>query len=1058
VSHARETPSAPPVVAVVIAHDPGPSFDATLVSLAAQDYPALRVLVLDTSGDASTTSTVGADLLERLATRLPDAFVHHSSAPTHAAAANEVLQLVEGGGFFCFLHDDVELASDAVRLLVEELYRSNAGIVGPKLVDRDDPRRLQAVGLALDKFGELAPPTGSGELDQEQHDAVTDVFALPSACLLARADLFRTLGGFDPAIDGPGDEIDLCWRAHVSGARVLVAPAARVAHIGLATGAYDHLDDRAARNRLRTVLGNYSVLSLLRVLPQWFVLTLVRSIGLLLVGRIRQAAQPVGGWAWNLARLPSLVRKRRAVARIRRVHDGEIRRLQRRGSARLAAALREASVARDDRNARLAGGVRRTIEQVRSGSHWPTTLVWSALVALVVIGSRGLLSDGIAPVGRLFPFPDEVAGLLRRPFEGWSPQGLGSATAVAPGLGVLGLVGLLAGGSTELARTLLVILPVAVGLLGMWRLTRSFGVRRARLVTIVAYAANPLPYAAIAAGRWDGLVAYAGCGWLIGALGRLAGWAPLSGARRPVVQSVAGLALGLALLGLAVPGLVPVAIGCAVLLAIGSLATGERTGTATLLTGTAIAGVAAAVLLLPWSWTVVGDPVTAFDTAHRVPGADALARFALSGADPGPLPWGLWAAAAVALAIGGSWRSAWGARAAVLAAGALVATVAGGTGALGIELPNPAVTLAPAAAGLALAAGAAIAAAQVDLTGTRLTWRQPLVLAVYVGLAAAAVPVVALATDGRWDQPRRGDADELALLPVAGPAGAMRTLWLGDSDRLPLASTELAPGTGWALVEGFAPTVEQAWPREPSVEDRGVIDLLDAALGGQTNRLGRLLGSRSIRFLVLPRPQDPATASLVAVLRRQLDLAELDAGGTLAVFANQAAIPMHAMLTGAAREASELAGVESLARADLEGATSVLEPDGPLRASGPVPAGTLFASVPFDSGWRLQVDGRTIPPRPAFGWATAFEVPNAGIAVLERPAPASRTAWSIAAALAWLVAVRLAWAGRLLPHRRPRPTGGAAPGRPLIALEGGPTDREALEALPGSTSAGGVDA
>jgi GT2 family glycosyltransferase len=1045
-------------VAVVIVHDPGPSFDATLVSLAVQDYPALRVLVLDTSGAASPNSAVGDELLERLALRLPEAFVHHSSAPTHAAAANEVLQLVEGGGFFCFLHDDVELASDAIRLLVEELYRSNAGIVGPKLVDRDDPGRLQAVGLALDKFGELAPPTGAGELDQEQHDAVTDVFALPSACLLVRADLFRTLGGFDPAIDGPGDEIDLCWRAHVSGARVLVAPAARVAHLGLATGAYDQLDDRAARNRLRAVLGNYSVLSLLRVLPQWFVLSFVRSIGLLLTGRIRQAAQPLGGWAWNLARLPSLVRKRRAVARIRRVHDGEIRRLQRRGSARLAAALREASVARDDRNARLAGGLRRTIEQVRSGSHWPTTLVWSALVALVVIGSRGLLSDGIAPVGRLFALPDDVAGLLRRPIEGWSPQGLGSATAVAPGLGVVGLVGLLAGGSTELARTLLVVLPVAVGLLGMWRLTRSFGVRRARLVTVVAYAANPLPYAAVAAGRWDGLVAYAGCGWLIGALGRLAGWAPLSGARRPIVQSVASLALGLALLGLAVPGLVPVAVGSAALLAIGSLAAGERTGTATLLTGTAVAAVAAAVLLLPWSWTVVGDPVTAFDAAYRAPGADALARFAIAGTDPGPLTWGLWAAAAVALAIGGSWRSAWGARATVLAVGALAATVAGGTGALGLDLPDPAVTLAPAAAGLALAAGAAIAAAQVDLTGTRLTWRQPLVLVVYLGLAAAAVPVVGLATDGRWDQPRRGDADELALLPVAGSAGAMRTLWLGDPDRLPLASTEWAPGTGWALVDGLAPTVEQAWPREPSVDDRNVIDLLDAAVAGQTNRLGRLLGSRSIRFVVLPRPQDPAVASLVAVLRRQLDLAEIDAGSTLAVFANQAAIPKHAVLTGAAREASELAGIESLARADLDGALPVLESEGPVRASGPVPAGTLFASIPFDSGWRLQVDGRTIPARPAFGWATAFEVPAAGFAVLERPAPASRTAWSIAVGLAWLVALRLAWAGRLLPNRRPRTTGSAEPTRPLIALEGGPADGEDLEALPESTSAGDRDA
>ena len=56
------------------------------------------------------------------------------------------------------------------------------------------------------------------------------MFVLPSACLLVRADLFRALGGFDPAISFHGDDVDLCWRVHLSGARVVVAPQARVRH------------------------------------------------------------------------------------------------------------------------------------------------------------------------------------------------------------------------------------------------------------------------------------------------------------------------------------------------------------------------------------------------------------------------------------------------------------------------------------------------------------------------------------------------------------------------------------------------------------------------------------------------------------------------------------------------------------------------------------------------------------------------------------------------------------------------------------------------------------
>ena len=209
---------------------PRPWFEETLGSLAEQDYPNLNTLFLARRRARSTrpaTTSRGC-----ITARLPDAYVRELGAnPGFGAAANEVLRLVEGdNGFFCFCHDDVALEPDTIRALVEELYRSNAGIVGPKLVSWDDAGLLQHVGLGLDRFGEVDPIIEPGEYDQEQHDAVSDVFVLPSACLLVRADLFRALGGFDPAISFHGDDVDLCWRAHLSGARVVVAPQARVRH------------------------------------------------------------------------------------------------------------------------------------------------------------------------------------------------------------------------------------------------------------------------------------------------------------------------------------------------------------------------------------------------------------------------------------------------------------------------------------------------------------------------------------------------------------------------------------------------------------------------------------------------------------------------------------------------------------------------------------------------------------------------------------------------------------------------------------------------------------
>jgi hypothetical protein len=173
----------------MVVHEPGEWFDETLRTLAAQDYPNLRALFLLTPAPEAEI----ADLTARIRRVLPAAFVRQlASNSGFGPSVNEVLRLVEGdNGFFLLCHDDIALEPRTVRILVAELFRSNAGIVGPKLVDWEQPRLLQYVGLGLDRFGEVDPFVEPGEVDQEQHDAVRDVFVIPSACMLAWAGTTR---------------------------------------------------------------------------------------------------------------------------------------------------------------------------------------------------------------------------------------------------------------------------------------------------------------------------------------------------------------------------------------------------------------------------------------------------------------------------------------------------------------------------------------------------------------------------------------------------------------------------------------------------------------------------------------------------------------------------------------------------------------------------------------------------------------------------------------------------------------------------------------------------
>src|SRR3974377_2064576 len=153
---------APPVVAVVVAHDPGPWFEETLASLATQDYQELSVLVLDAAGS-------GQDMVARVASVHPSAFVRRLDENRgFGASVNEVRTMVEGAAFYLFCHDDVALFPDTVHLLVEEAFRSNAGIVSPKVVSWDDPERLVHVGMTVDKGGSVGDRVQPHEIDHGQ--------------------------------------------------------------------------------------------------------------------------------------------------------------------------------------------------------------------------------------------------------------------------------------------------------------------------------------------------------------------------------------------------------------------------------------------------------------------------------------------------------------------------------------------------------------------------------------------------------------------------------------------------------------------------------------------------------------------------------------------------------------------------------------------------------------------------------------------------------------------------------------------------------------------------
>ncbi len=1032
----------------MVTHDPGAWFEESLHSLAQTTYPDFSLLVVDTASETDPT--------ERVHAVIASAHVHcldHN--PGYGAAANHARELVDGAAFYVFCHDDIAVEPDTIRSLVEEAFRSNAGIIGPKLVDWNDPRRLLQVGMGIDKTGVLSPVTERLELDQEQHDAVRDVFMVPGACTLVRADLFDELGGFDEGIDYLGEDLDLCWRAHAVGARVLIGPAARVRHLE-ALGDRRKVDDRRrqfARHRLRTMLVAYGPGHRLRVLPQAALFALVEAIYVVVSGHPEHARDILGAWPWNLRRIGSIRRQRRALNAVRRVSDSEVRDLQVRGSARLSSFVRGQFEHREDRVTSFARSSRDVAGAIRDGSRQLTGTFALILGLLLVISSRGLLLGGIPAIGELARFPASPATLGQAWWSGWQRGGLGGAGAQPTGYAIVSVAGYLFLGAMNVLRVVLIVGTIPVGAFGAWRLARPIGSARASVASFAVYLALPVPYNSLARGSWSGLLLYAVSPWVLLALGRASGSAPfgpggsddggqtsVAPKRRPV-SLILGLGLLLGLVSAFVPSVIVITAGVAVAFALGSILCFRVAGVARMLAIAVGSCLVAIALHVPWSLGLVSSGsvweniVGVSSTAGGPLSLGRILRFESGPWGAPPLGWAFLLAGALPVIIGRSWRLEWAVRAwfVVLAGWALL--WASQEGHLPFGLPAAEVVLAPVAAALALAAALGLAAFEIDLRAYRFGWRQALSVMAALGVILGALPLGSGLLDGRWRMPSADYAGSLDGLTSTSGRSAFRVLWIGAPDLLPAASWRYRDDVAYATTDRGSPTVLDRFNGPAPGKTALLADALHLAEDRRTNRLGHLLGPMGVRYLVLPAQLSPSSGADTAVeplpesvtdtLAQQLDLQEIPVREGLIVYENTAWVSSRAVLPN--REGDRTDFTDAVGDDLRRSRPALTQDEGAVGAVGEVPVkGDLLVASTNDARWKLRIDGIPMAHSETYGWANQFAVTRTGGAELVYVTPLSRHLAAAGQAALWVLVIVVRRRVRKA-ERRPTPVG-AEPG------------------------------
>ncbi|MEX2267995.1 MAG: glycosyltransferase [Acidimicrobiia bacterium] len=1007
---------APPVVVVVVTRNPGPFLERALAALGAQDYPALSVLVVDAGSGEDPTARVGA--------ALPGAFVRRvTGSPGFGGAANEALAAVQGATFFLVCHDDVVLDPTAVRVMVEEAYRSNAAIVGPKLVAVDNPEVILAVGCAIDRLGGTHTGIEPGEIDQEQHDAVRDVFYVSSAAMLVRADLFDELGGFDPDTFPGSEDLDLCWRARLAGARVMVAPDARARH-GEAAGqraAGDQPSRRElARRRVRVVLTCYSAATLLRVVPTAVVVAFVEAIAFALTSRRAGAFAELGAWVWNLLHFGRLRPARRRAQELRRVRDRDLYELQVGAGARAGAFLSQHHA--DVRMKSIGERGRDALDTFAEFMRHPAAIALIAFFVLLVVGSRDLFTDGVPQVGTMVRWPD-VASLGGELTSAWRHTGLGSDVVAPPVLAMMAGLGTVFLGATGFAQTLVVVGAFAVGVLGAYRIGRAFdgGIGGAGIAAL-AYGVSAMPRNAVASGRLGPLVLFAFAPFialLVLRAGRFPG--VIGNARRPLL----GLAIATAVLGAWYPpgALVGVVVAGAVLVA--AIVVGDAAAALRSLGAALIGVIGAAVLLIPWTGTLLdsSDDPGALGLGFRPDlSISAVLRFESGPNGAGVASWGVLAAAVAGMLIANGPRLAWVTRAWMMAiAGYAVAVI---PAAVAPDSPTvvPEAGLALAALGIAIAAGLGITALGERLKQSRVGPAQAGGVIGALGLVLASFGFLGDVVDGRWRAPDSW-APVLSFTGDALDEGEFRILWVGAAEALPLDPMEVDATLSWSMTRNGPGDARELLRAPETSADRVIERALRSVRAGQTSRFGRMLAPSGIRYVALARrngldgERGPEPPGVAGALGNQLDLARLGSEPGLVLYENLAWVPARAIVAADNSDPVPIGGVDPLrsaVRVDLARAR-------PVRG-GSVKPGTLLLAEAYDDGWSARVDDTDLPHGRAFGYTNAFTHEARGGVSFRHSGQSRRYGLLLFQAALWVVALTWwAWGRRKLAKVRVRP-------------------------------------
>lgn len=285
-----------------------------LDSILKSTYKSYQIIIFDNASTDNSLSSIES---------FPNLTIIRSRKNVGFAKANNLASQKATGRYLFFLNNDTKIQPNTLANIVHNIQQDNQPTVyGCKIYDYHNKIHFHS-GISLDPFG--------FPINNKNYN----IFYAEGSALIIKKSLFNKIGQFDPLYFMFHEDIDLCWRARLFAANIKIIDNAIINHYagGSAGGKLSAKNKYTStvfrryyseRNNIITLIKNYSLPTLILILPLYLLINLFEFIFLIITFQPKIIFYYLKAYLFIITNFKYILNSRRFVQKNRKVNDLEI--------------------------------------------------------------------------------------------------------------------------------------------------------------------------------------------------------------------------------------------------------------------------------------------------------------------------------------------------------------------------------------------------------------------------------------------------------------------------------------------------------------------------------------------------------------------------------------------------------------------------------------------------------------------------------------------------------------------------------------------------------------